>query len=347
MSAEPSAADFDDGSKRVAEQRRDGKLFNILLTVIPSLALLSSAPFWWHGAQLFWNKVAHPIAPPAAVAPISPDDVVVPMSAKDDVTDLFVIDAASGQIINSLTTGGTGVGAPSIAKDRRTIFYTDASGNVRLIDAAGGGGRIVFRTDSTCPYVRHVSASRDPNRLLLQCRDRQAPHQTDAHDFFEFIDLQGLFTGTVRTTSSKIDDPTLSPDGRYLAYWGSPDTDVEGYPGGSIYVLDLQSDQEPKRLTSGSLDMDPAWAPNSKSLAFTRKEDGKNVVFRMSTSDDEPTEVVKNAAKPSWSDDGRLVAVRSLKDDKLELISFKKSGQRVVVSSRPQKTIYAPVWSSR
>lgn len=222
---------------------------------------------------------------------------------------------------------------------------------MHVLDADGNGGRIIFRADDTCPFVRHVSMSEvDPAHLLLQCRDRPANNQTDYHDFFELIDLEGLVVRKFNTTSSKLDDPTLSPDGHYLAYWGSSDTDVEGYPGGAVFVLDLTSNQEPTQLTStsGSRDTDPAWRPDSKTLAFSREKDDVKTVFKIKADGGKPKRLVGNAQKPTWSTDGdSIVAVRKLPNKKVELIRFTKEGHAVTICSKPQRTIWAPAWSGR
>lgn len=335
--------------------RRAGKVVaGVLAAVIPGVLFLSDPPLWWNRAHLLWNEFApHAPAVVPEVSPVPAGAVVVPLSASDAPPNLTIVDVYSSKVLRRLPAAGAGSGAgtPTLSADRRTVFFSDSSGNVRSADAEGNGGRILYRTDASCPFVRHVSVSEvDPGHLLLQCRDRPAENQTDYHDFFELIDLQGLLVKKFNTTSSKVDDPTLSPDGRYLAYWGSSDTDISGYPGGGIYVLDLTMNQEPTQITpaTSARDADPAWSPDSETLAFSRREDDEKSIYSVELFKSDPQRILRNAQKPTWSTDGgSLVAIRKRSDDRVELIRFDKEGDHVKAFTKPQKTIWAPVWSGR
>lgn len=338
------------GSTRKAD-RVVRVLVAALVAVVPSVLFLSDPPLWWNRAHLVWNKVIPGDTPVPSTAPLPRGVVVVPLTALDGTTAIVAIDVESRENFEQLTPGDTGPGAPSISADRRTIYYPDASGIVHSIDSEGGGSRIVFRPDGSCMNVRHVSVSAaDTTHILLQCRDRPTAHQTDYHDFFEIIDFKGTVQRIIRTNSSKVDDPTLSPDGNYLAYWGSAETAIEGYPGGAIYVLDLVGGGEPRQLSlpGSARDRDPSWTADSSSIAFTRKGDGSKDIYVVRRTGGNPRLLIQNAEKPSWSIDGEsLVAVRKRSDDTVELISFDRRGHHVKALTGPERTIQTPVWSSR
>jgi hypothetical protein len=129
----------------------------VLAAVLPSVFFLSDAPLWWNRAHLLWNEYVHPQAQAATVSPIPLFAVVVPLSATKDPTYLAVMDVGSGRVLKRLTADGFGAGTPTLTADRRLVYFSDPSGNVHVSDADGNNGRIVFRANDTCKYVRAMS----------------------------------------------------------------------------------------------------------------------------------------------------------------------------------------------
>lgn len=334
------------GSSRKLPRAIGGLLVSVALAVV----FISDPPLWWHRAHLLWNAVVpHASADPSS-APIPSSDLVLAIGSPKR-EDLVVVNAKTGVVDRRLTTDGSGAGAPALSPDRRTVYYSDRSGYVHAVSSDGSTDRIVISHQDGCPFIRHVSMTKsDPDHLLVQCRNRLASGATDYDDVFKLMDLTGLTVKTFNTSSTKMDDPTLSPDGTLLAYWGSSDTDVEGYPGGSIYLLRTDGSSQAERLTrpADALDADPSWAPDSSALAFRRRSKGTDRILSIDVDGTHEKVVASRAEKPSWSPDGRqIAAVRRNGSANYTLVRFPRGGGDVRKVLGQVESMFAPVWTAR
>ena len=106
--------------------------------------------------------------------------------------------------------------------------------------------------------------------------------------------------------------PAWAPDGRRLAYVSSRDG------GRDIYIIDLERDGEPVRVTSHyGIDTEPAWMPDGRSLIFTSDRSGQPQLYRVEldargTPRGSPRRITfegRYNASASVSPDGRHVAM--------------------------------------
>ena len=91
----------------------------------------------------------------------------------------------------------------------------------------------------------------------------------------------------------RLNDPQLSPDGRYVAYV-LRETDMEANQGRTdIWLLDLHAKQtQPRRLTQNAAnDSSPRWAPDSRTLYFLSTRSGQSQVWRLSLDGGESMQV--------------------------------------------------------
>ena len=111
-------------------------------------------------------------------------------------------------------------------------------------------------------------------------------------------------------------DPQISPDGSTAAFVKvSVNAKKDGYDT-SIWSVSTTGTDEPRRLTSGSRDSTPRWAPDGKFLTFVRvtEKDGKPdspQLFMLSMSGGDSwqyTNLTKGAGGPIWSPDGKWIA---------------------------------------
>ncbi|MGW4795092.1 S9 family peptidase [Nonomuraea sp. NPDC004297] len=106
--------------------------------------------------------------------------------------------------------------------------------------------------------------------------------------------------------------PTISPDGTYaIVSVTRPDLDADEYRGG-LWLVPTDGSAEPRRLTRGPRDTDPAYSPDGAWLAFVRGGDGaKGQLHVLPTGGGEPWKVTDQplgAGEPVWSPDSRQLA---------------------------------------
>ncbi len=96
--------------------------------------------------------------------------------------------------------------------------------------------------------------------------------------------------------------PTLSPDGKWVAYGG------DGNTGRDIF-LQSTTGQTPINLTPESTDDDdqPAFSPDGERIAFRSSRDGGGI-FVMGRTGEAVRRLTREGFKPAWSPDGKEIA---------------------------------------
>jgi len=110
--------------------------------------------------------------------------------------------------------------------------------------------------------------------------------------FAQVTDLAGVESG-----------PTLSPDGKSVVFAKSVNGDTD------LYLQRIGS-RNAVRLTAGSpsADWQPAFSPDGERIAFRSERDGGGI-FLMSATGESVTRLTDVGYSPSWSPDGREIAV--------------------------------------
>ncbi|WP_067137379.1 S9 family peptidase [Microtetraspora malaysiensis] len=106
--------------------------------------------------------------------------------------------------------------------------------------------------------------------------------------------------------------PTISPDGKHaIVAVTRPDLEADEYRGG-LWLVPTDGFTEPRRLTRGPRDGEPAYSPDGAWLAFVRGGDGaKPQLYVMPTGGGEPRKVTDEplgVSEPVWSPDSRRLA---------------------------------------
>ncbi len=111
-----------------------------------------------------------------------------------------------------------------------------------------------------------------------------------------------------------IADPQISPDGRRVAYVLVEVNEKEDRYDTSIWLVDTTGGA-PRRITAGPRDGAPRWAPDGRTLAFSRSADrGSAQIYLLALDGGEGrqlTDLPRGASAAVWSPDGKTIAFTS------------------------------------
>jgi Tol biopolymer transport system component len=146
------------------------------------------------------------------------------------------------------------------------------------------------------------------------------------------------------TFSGHDQQPSVSPDGRFVAFTSSRDGVSR------IWLKQIEGGGE-QRLTDGS-DVRPRFAPDGNSVGFLREsEPGRYDLYRTALVGGQPRRLVPNVSDFDWSPDGRSVAfIRQLKEEGREdvsilgVVELERAGRERIVFEVEGWILLAPRW---
>jgi hypothetical protein len=164
---------------------------------------------------------ASAIAPSSSLpksAPLELDRFVVPWGPNEELQ--LYLASVTGSIEPRRLAGPANhrLFGATLSADRRSLIYIDSTANeVRTMAVDGSGDRALFdRLPSGCDVPGHVSLSpADENIFVLQCNPKSGPSQ------LKVMTVEGDLVRTLPTDHARVDDPSISPDGRTVAFWAS------------------------------------------------------------------------------------------------------------------------------
>lgn len=130
------------------------------------------------------------------------------------------------------------------------------------------------------------------------------------------VDADG--TNHTPLTSNESNDwtPSVSPDGKWVAYASDRGTNYTGhadlFTNLDIWIVSING-SEHRQITSGPRsDGQPAWSPDGEKIAFTSNRSGEIDIWVMDADGSNLTRLtrsdVRAAVDPAWSPDGKRIA---------------------------------------
>jgi Tol biopolymer transport system component len=167
--------------------------------------------------------------------------------------------------------------------------------------------------------------------------------------------------GTNETQLTSIENgacqPSWSPDGSRLVFI-SPcrqrvDSPRESYTDTSLFMVNADGSGLKQLMNIPGADLEPAWSPDGKRIAFTSIRDGNNQIYLFDVDTEavirltQPDVNIENS-QPAWSPDGKQIAYMAKRVGTYQVWVMSDTGQNNVQVARSGQSLwdYAPAWSA-
>jgi len=216
-----------------------------------------------------------------------------------------------GSTLRRLTSDGSPTSfntEPAWSPDGRRIAFSKFDGQwgaaIYVIDLERGNTR---RLSPAVAYDATPTWSPDGSRIAFENR---ADNQSGGQIFV--MNADGTRRVQLTTNRQPTSSPAWSPNGHRIAYV----TYDESAPAEGTHIFSMNPDGTNKvRLTTGTgEDTHPAWSREGNRIAFIRS--GNLTVMNADGSNQSPLTLTRDAANPSWSPDGSMIAINRFTDCK-------------------------------
>jgi Tol biopolymer transport system component len=137
--------------------------------------------------------------------------------------------------------------------------------------------------------------------------------------------------------------PDWAPDGR-IAFTRADNSDPRNIDV-DIYVTAADGTGYGVLIDGPGWDLEPAWAPNGESIAFTSDRDGEHSIYLAKADGSFPMLLVEGATRPAWSPDGTKIAFVSARDGNTDIYVIAIAGGEVTRLTDNAAVDSEPAWS--
>jgi Tol biopolymer transport system component len=131
------------------------------------------------------------------------------------------------------------------------------------------------------------------------------------------------------------------------------DSPRESYTDTSLYIINADGTGLKQLMNIPGADLEPAWSPDGKRIAFTSIRDGNNQIYLFDVDTEavirltQPDVNIENS-QPAWSPDGKQIAYMAKRVGTYQVWVMSDTGQDNVQVVRSGQSLwdYAPAWSA-
>lgn len=216
-------------------------------------------------------------------------------------SSIVVVPADSGAVQTVMPATGLSTSPEWLGDSEHLVYVSDQFGtrDLFVIELNGNGAARGVPARLTVGLDAHsVSASRDGKTVVYSTFRQES-------NIFSADATSGLGAAVAVTRGEQsVEGMSLSPDGTQIVF----DTDRSGPQ--ELYAVSVDGG-EPRRLTSGGNDFQPAWSPDGRRIAFYRVVNGRRSLFTVSADGGEATPMGISKAvdqrTASWMPDSKRI----------------------------------------
>jgi Tol biopolymer transport system component len=288
-----------------------------------------------------WKADPTELSSPGPVWSRDGKDLVVSYQAEGEPgTPLYMTPVADGSQLRRITNPGVGEidQYPRLSPDGRWLAfvrqYTHSAADVFAEPANGGEAR---RVSSERTDIRGLSWMPDSRRLVFSA------NRIGAYQLW-CIAISGGEPKLIPTAGDSATEPSVSPDGSWLAYRASS-------LNANIWRAETAGDAaSPKKLISSSRQNHSAqYSPDGRKIAFISDRSGAWEVWIANADGSAPSQLTNfqgpMVGTPHWSPDGRWIAFDARPEGHSAVYVISSSGGEPRLLNRNSFEEKMPAWS--